>query len=105
MKRILEEKDGKVVGDANILAKIYSYEKMKAEIEPYEKQLKTELGEYFNNSNKATIELSDKVSAYVRKGCVRKTLDTAKLKEEKPNVYEKYLKESITKDSVVLEFN
>lgn len=105
MKKILNYDGDKVTADVNVLAKIYSYEQLKAEVEPLEKELKEELLDYFNSNNRTTLELSKEISCYIKKGGIRKTFDSKKFKEENPIEYENYLKETQVKDSVTLTFN
>lgn len=104
MEILKKQEDGKITADSNILAKIYSYEQLKAEIEPYEKKLKEELLEYCTNSNISKLDVSDKISCILKRGSTRKTFDTKKFKEENPITYENYLKETSVKDSISLIF-
>jgi predicted phage-related endonuclease len=39
----------------------------------------------------------------VKKGCIRKTVDSSKLKLEMPDIYEKYLKETKVGDSLSIK--
>lgn len=104
MEKILKIEDDEATIDINLLARIYSYEQMKAEIEPIEKQLKEEVLEYLTSHNKVELNLLNDVVCYLKKGTTRKTFDSKKFKEEDPITYEKYVRETKVKDSVSLEF-
>lgn len=102
--KLLKVENGKIKLDVNTEAKLLSYERQKAEMEAVEKQLKKELEEYLTSNDKTSAEISDNISCYFKKGGTRKGLDQTKLKEEEPIIYNKYLKETKVKDSVVLQF-
>lgn len=103
--KILKEENKVMVADQEIMKKIYEYEKLKAEIEPLEKELKEEIL-YAVNSGEHNdgIYLSPNVQFSITKGSVKRIIDSKKLKTELPEVFEKYSKESFTKEFVKLTF-
>lgn len=80
--------------------KYKQYDQLKHEIEEMETQFKDKMIEYFeSNAGTSKIEIDNLKFSFV-KSSVRSTIDSKKLQEEEPEIYEKYLKETKVKSSI-----
>ena len=86
----------------NGYAEVYKrYCEAKKELDALDEEFKAKLLEAFesNECNTTVVEKDGLKFTYV-KGSTRKTIDSKKLQEEEPNIYDKYLKETQVKGSI-----
>lgn len=98
----IENKEIKVAQE--LVNKIIEFNRTKKEIEYQEKLLKDGLMYAMQNLGMKHFSING-LSATIKKGSVRTTLDTTRLKSECPEIYETYSKISETKPSLVLTVN
>ena len=97
-------KENKIIINEEFKNKLIQFEKIKKEIEYQEKILKEELVELLPKLGKEDEPvIMDGIMISYRKGTTRTSIDTAKLKKEKPDIYEKYQKTSNVNPTVVIK--
>lgn len=96
--------DNKIVVSEEFRNKLVEFEKLKKEIEYQEKLLKSELVELMPKYGKDEEPIiMEGVMISYRKGTIKKTLDTKRIKEELPDIYETYSKESEVAPTVIIK--
>ena len=93
--------DGDVQINKEWLDKYRAFKALQLQMELAEKEFKEELKEAMENMGK-TFVACDGFSATVRKGSKRVTLDTKRLKDELPDIFDEYSKTTETKSSIVV---
>ena len=101
MNEIVKIEEGQVVVAQEIVNKIIEFNKLKKEMEYQEKILKDGLMEAMNQVG-ITKFIINGLSATIKAGTIRTTIDSKRLKEECPEIYEAYSKESEVKPSITL---
>lgn len=101
MNEIVKVEEGKVVVAQELVNKIIEFNKAKKEMEYQEKLLKEGLMEATNQVGLENFSING-LSATIRKGSTRTTVDSTRLKNECPEIYEAYSKTSEVKPSIVL---
>ena len=101
MNEIVKIEEGKVVVAEEIVNKIIEFNKLKKEMEYQEKLLKDGLMEAMNQVG-ITKFIVNGLSASIKSGSTRTTIDSKRLKEECPDIYEAYSKETEVKASITL---
>ncbi len=101
MKEIVEIKNNEIIIQNEIVEKIKEFYKQKKEMEYQEKLLKDGLMKAMQQIGKENF-IIDGLSATIRKGTTRTSIDSTKLKEECPEIYEAYSKTSEVKPSITL---
>ena len=101
MNEIVKIEEGKVVVAEEIVNKIIEFNKLKKEMEYQEKLLKDGLMEAMNQVG-ITKFIVNGLSASIKSGSTRTTIDSKRLKEECPDIYEAYSKETEVKSSITL---
>ena len=101
MKEIVEVKNNEIIIQNEIVEKIKEFYKQKKEMEYQEKLLKDGLMKAMQQIGKENF-IIDGLSATIRKGTTRTSIDSTKLKEECPEIYEAYSKTSEVKPSITL---
>lgn len=101
MNEIVKIEDGKITVAQEIVNKIIEFNKAKKEMEYQEKILKDGLMKAMQEVGMTNFSING-LAATIRNGSVRTTLDTSRLKEECPDIYEAYSKTSEVKPSIVL---
>ena len=101
MNEIVKVEEGQVVVSHEIINKIVEFYKLKKEIEYQEKLLKDGLMEAMNLVGKTTF-ITNGLSAVIKSGTTRTTVDSKRLKEECPEIYEAYSKTTEVKPSITL---
>ena len=104
MNEIVKIENGEITVAQDFISKIIEFNKLKREMEYQEKLLKDGLMEAMQAVGMEHFSING-LSATIRKGSVRTTLDTTRLKAECPDIYEAYSKTSETKPSLVLTVN
>lgn len=90
--------------DENVKARLLDYKKREAEMSIIEDKLKAELLELL--SGKDNLGFSDSlITAILKKASTRTTVDSKRLKEELPEVYEEYSKTSNVSPSITLKYD
>ena len=101
MNEIVKVENGEITVAQEVINKIIEFNKAKKEFEYQEKLLKEGLMEAMNQVGIKKIIING-LSAVVKEGTVRTTVDSKRLKEECPDIYEAYSKTSEVKSSIVL---
>lgn len=104
MNELIKYEDSKIVVADEVIKKLRKLEEKRLEIELTMKTFKEDLLELMEqNDMKESFEIGNMKVAY-KKATQRTTLDTKKVKEELPDVFEKYSKTSDVKSSISIEF-
>ena len=101
---IVKIENNEIVVSEEVVQKIIEFKKLQKEIDYQEKLLKQGLMEALETLGKSNFSING-LSATIRKGSTRTTLDTTRLKTECPDIYEEYSKTSEQKPSLVLIVN
>ena len=101
MNGIVKVEDGQVVVAQEIVNKIIEFNKAKKEMEYQEQLLKDGLMEAMNKVG-ITRFIINGLSATIKSGTTRTSVDSKRLKEECPEIYEAYSKTSEVKPSITL---
>lgn len=104
MNELVKVENGEITIAEELVNKIIDFNKVKKEMEYQEKLLKEGLMEAMNEVGIEHFSING-LSATIRKGSTRTTLDTKRLKAECPDIYESYSKTSETKPSLILTVN
>lgn len=98
---IVKIENGQVVVVSEVINKIIEFNKTKKEMEHQEKLLKDGLMEAMNKVGIKKFIVNG-LSATIKEGSIRTTVDSKRLKEELPDVYEEYSKVSEVKPSIII---
>ena len=101
MNELVEIKNNQIQLQQEVVQKIKEFNKLKKEMEYQEKLLKQGLMEAMVKlgiQNFAT----DGVSASIKSGYIRHSVDTTALKKEMPDIYDKFLKDTEVKATITL---
>lgn len=101
MEEIVKVENGQVVVAQEMINKIIDFEKYRKEMEYQEKLLKEGLMEAMNEVGIKKFIVNG-LSATIKDGTTRTTIDSKRLKEELPDVYEEYSKTSEVKPSITI---
>lgn len=101
MNELVKVENGKIVVEQDIVKQIIDFERIKAEMDLKEKHLKQSLKEAFEKYG-ITSWSTEGLSAKYKSATTRKSVDTKRLKEELPDIYEEYIKESNVASSISL---
>lgn len=101
MNEIVKVEEGQVVVAQEIVNKIIEFNKAKKEMEYQEQLLKEGLMEAMNKVG-ITKFIINGLSATIKSGTTRTSVDSKRLKEECPEIYEAYSKTSEVKPSITL---
>lgn len=104
MNNLVEVKDNKISVAEDVVKKIRSLEEVRIEAEMTMKELKEELIEAMESNGITDGFETNGLKVIYKKPSTRTTLDSKKVKEELPDIFEKYSKTSEVKSSVSLEF-
>ena len=104
MIKLIKCEDSKIVVADEVIKKLRKLEEKRLEIELTMKTFKEDLLELMEqNDMKESFEMGNMKVTY-KKATQRTTLDSKKIKEELPDVFEKYSKTSDVKSSISIEF-
>lgn len=101
MEELVKIENGEITVAEEIVNKIIEFNKAKKEMEYQEKLLKDGLMEAMNNLGIKKFIING-LSATIKEGSTRTTIDSKRLKEECPDIYEAYSKTSEVKSSITL---
>lgn len=99
---LVKVENNELVVSKQLTQQIIEFEKAKKELEYQEKLLKEQLLELMPKYDKQNIIL-DGLSISYRKATTSKRLDTKRLKEELPDIYEQYSKDTFTNASIIIK--
>lgn len=101
MEEIVKIEEGQIIVPNEVIKKIVEFNKLKKEVEYQEKLLKDGLMKAMQEVGKESFCIEG-LSATIRKGSTRTTVDSTRLKNECPDIYEAYSKTSEVAPSLVL---
>lgn len=101
MNELVKVENGNITVAEEVVNKIIEFNKLKKEMEYQEKLLKQGLMNAMIEAGKTNFSING-LSASIRKGSMRTTLDSKRLKEECPKIYEEYTKKSETAPTLIL---
>ena len=101
MEELVKIENGEITVAEEIVNKIIEFNKAKKEMEYQEKLLKDGLMEAMNNLGIKKFIING-LSATIKDGSTRTTIDSKRLKEECPVIYKAYSKTSEVKSSITL---
>lgn len=101
MNELVKVENGKIEVAKEVVEQIKSFQKMKIEMDLKEKELKKNLKEAMETCG-IKKWVTDGLCATIKDGSVKKTIDSKRLKEELPDIYETYLKETNVSSSISL---
>lgn len=101
MNEIVSVKDGKITVSEDMVNKIIEFNKAKKEMEYQEKLLKEGLLNAMKELDVKKFVING-LSATVKEGSTRTTIDSKRLKTECPDIYKAYSKTAEVKPSLVL---
>lgn len=104
MNNLVEVKDNKISVAAETIKKLRKLEQTRLEAEMLMKELKEELIETMESNGITDGFETNGLKVIYKKPSTRTTLDSKKVKEDLPELFEKYSKTSEVKSSVSLEF-
>ena len=104
MNNLVEVKDNKISVSEETIKKIRGLEEVRLEAEMMMKELKEELIEKMEANGMTESFETNGLKVIYKSPTKRNTLDSKKIKEDLPDIYEKYSKTSDVKSSVSLEF-
>lgn len=87
----------------DVVEQIKNFQKLKAKMDIKEKELKASLKKAMEETGIKKF-IIDGLCATIKEGTTRKSVDTKRMKEEIPEVYEAYLKESSVASSIILTY-
>lgn len=102
MEDLVQYENGALTVAQEICKKIAEFERQALEIELKKKELKEALKNAMEEHNLSTFE-NEYIKVLYRKASERVTIDSKKLKEECPDIYEAYAKSSQVASSITLE--
>lgn len=104
MNELVKVENGEITVAEEMVNKIIEFNKAKKEMEYQEKLLKEGLMEAMNEVGMTNFSING-LSATIRKGSTRITIDSKRLKTECPDIYEAYSKTSEAKSTLILTVN
>ncbi len=104
MHELVEIKDNEIVVQKEAVKKLRDFQQLKLQMDLMEKELKKGLKEAMEQIGKKDFVI-DGLAIKYKEPYVRKSVDSARLKKELPDVYEEYQKETNVSGSVSLTFS
>lgn len=101
MEELVRIDNGEITVAEEVINKIIEFNKAKKEMEYQEKLLKEGLMKAMTEKGIKNFVVNG-LSASIREGSTRTTLDSTRIKNECPDIYEKYSKTSEVKPSITL---
>lgn len=101
MEELVKIENGQITVAEEMVNKIIEFNKAKKEMEYQEKLLKDGLFEAMNELGIKKFIING-LSATIKDGSTRTTVDTKRLKDELPDIYHEYSKTSEVKPSLVI---
>ncbi len=104
MNDLVKVENNKIIVKKEIINQIIEFEKFKAEMDLKEKHLKEALKEAFEKNGIKSWS-TDGLSASYRAATTSTRIDSKRLKEELPDIYEEYSKTSNVSSSITLKID
>jgi predicted phage-related endonuclease len=99
MNELVKVENGEIVVAQEIVNQIVNFKKEMLKMELLEKQLKEEIKEAMEKNNVTSLEFGELKIKY-RSASTRTSIDSKRLKEELPDIYEEYSKTSEVASSI-----
>ena len=99
MNELVKVENGEIVVAQEIINQIVEFEKEKLKMDLIQKELKEKLKEAMENNNVTKLEFGELKVSY-RNASTRTNIDSKKLKEELPDIYDEYSKTSNVSSSI-----
>lgn len=100
---LVKLENNEIIVATDVVEQIKNFHKLKAEMDIKEKELKASLKEAMEKKGIKKFIING-LCATIKEGTTRKSIDTKRIKEEIPEVYEMYLKESKVASSITLTY-
>lgn len=102
MNELIKIKNNEIIISNEFVKEYKEFQKIKLAMDLKEKEFKEELKNAMELVGKENL-LLDGFSATIRKGSIQKRIDSKRLKEEMPDIFEEYSKEVETSSSLILK--
>lgn len=99
---LVEVLDNQITLNEEASLMLSNYLKMETEIKIFKDKIKNEILNAFESTDRSFYE-DNNIKITKRKGSTRTTLDTERLKQEHPEIYEEYSKTNTSKPSISME--
>ena len=99
--QIVKIEEGKIIMMPEVVNKIIELTNVTKELDYLKKRVNQELMEAMQKVGRSNF-ITEGLSAVLKSGTTRTTIDSKRLKEECPDIYEEYSKTSEVKPSIVL---
>jgi predicted phage-related endonuclease len=99
MNELVTIKNNEITINQNFIKEYKKFKKLQLKMDLAEKELKEILKEKMQEIGKTSI-IKDGISVIYKKGTTRTSIDTKRLKEKLPDIYEKYSKTSDVSASI-----
>lgn len=96
---LVKVENGQIVVAQEIINQIVEFEKEKLKMDLIQKELKDKLKEAMENNNVTKLEFGELKVSY-RNASTRTSIDSKRLKEELPDIYDEYSKTSNVSSSI-----
>lgn len=103
MNEMVVIKNNEIIVDATVIEKIKEFKKAKAQMDLVEKELNKSLKEAMEKVGLKKFIVNG-LCATIKDGTTRTTVDSKRLKEEAPDIYEEYSKTTPVASSITLTF-
>lgn len=103
MNEMVVIKNNEIIVDATVIEKIKDFKKAKAQMDLVEKELNKSLKEAMEKVGLKKFIVNG-LCATIKDGTTRTTVDSNRLKEEAPDIYEEYSKTTPVASSITLTF-
>lgn len=103
MNEMVVIKNNEIIVDATVIEKIKDFKKAKAQMDLVEKELNKSLKEAMEKVGLKKFIVNG-LCATIKDGTTRTTVDSKRLKEEAPDIYEEYSKTTPVASSIALTF-
>lgn len=103
MNEMVVIKNNEIIVDATVIEKIKDFKKAKAQMDLVEKELNKSLKEAMEKVGLKKFIVNG-LCATIKNGTTRTTVDSKRLKEEAPDIYEEYSKTTPVASSITLTF-
>lgn len=102
MNELVKVENNEIVINKDFIEKYRNFKKLQLEMDLAEKDLKAKLKEAMETVGKDKV-IADGFMARIKNGYTSKRFDSARFKEECPEIYNQYVKQSTIPSSIVLE--
>lgn len=103
MNEMVVIKNNEIIVDATVIEEIKDFKKAKAQMDLVEKELNKSLKEAMEKVGLKKFIVNG-LCATIKDGTTRTTVDSKRLKEEAPDIYEEYSKTTPVASSITLTF-